>query len=181
MPNHVTNKLIFDASHVEAIKEGACTDGQFDFEKLIPSPPHMYRGNISAEDEQDFPINWNSWSRANWGTKWNAYNCNIEVMEDGKASLQFDTAWSVPYPVISAFANRFQIPFEHRYYDEGHNFWGVETWGKGTLPGELILRTSKRKKLAADRNALCIELKSYSPDEDDDEDDATGTDNRTAP
>src|SRR5690606_37803499 len=123
MPNNVSHKITFDASHAAEVFEACCTDGRFDFDMLIPRPLRMYRGNLSCEEENDFKCNWSSWQRENWGTKWNAYQCSCMV-DGGKAIIKFDTAWSIPYPVIAAFANRFGISFEHRYFDEGHNFWG---------------------------------------------------------
>lgn len=168
MPNHVTNKLIFTAPNATEIVEAICTNGCIDFEKLVPSPPHVYRGSLSAVDEEDFPCNWKSWNCENWGTKWNAYSGNVE--QDHYATvLTFDTAWSPPRPIMSAFANRFGIPFEHRYFDEGENFWGVDTWGSpshgrpDSKPDGPICRIKKRDKVDADYVSLCLELKGYDP------------------
>jgi hypothetical protein len=159
MPNRVTHKIIFDADKAGEIFAAVCREGQIDFEALIPVPLHIYRGNLSSEEEKDFPDNWLSWSRKNWGTKCNAYfgSCGVE---DGKAFIKFDTAWSVPYPVISAFANKFNAPFEHRYFDEGFNFWGIENWS--CLNG-LVFRAATRKSNPDDERPLCIELKGYDP------------------
>ncbi len=165
MPNHVSHKLIFDASEAERVFTACCPDGRFDFDTLVPRPPHMYRGDLSGEDDQDFKCNWSSWQHDNWGTKWNAYDCACSV-EDGKAVIIFDTAWSVPYPVMSAFANKFGIPFEHRYFDEGGNFWGIEEWG--TERGNCVRRTKKRRDHEDDYVQLCVELKGYDPSQDDD-------------
>ena len=164
MPNHVSHKLTFDANDAERVFADCCPDGRFDFNTLVPQPPQMYRGDLSSEDDEDFKCNWSTWNRENWGTKWNAYDCACKI-DDGKAIITFDTAWSIPYPVMSAFANRFGIPFEHRYFDEGHNFWGIEEWGieRGTL-----CRTKKRRSSDGDKKALCLELKGYDPDADDD-------------
>ena len=45
--------------------------------------------------------NWYDWSCANWGTKWNA--CDAEYIEE-EGTLHFDTAWSIPYPIIAKIA-----------------------------------------------------------------------------
>ena len=164
MPNHVTNKLIFTAANATEIVKAICTDGCIDFEKLVPSPPHRYRGSLSSDDEEDFPWSWSRWNCENWGAKWNAYDG--KVSQDGYATvLTFDTAWSPPRQIMAAFANRFGIPFEHRYFDEGENFWGVETWGvsKYGNPGDPICRTSKRYKADADYVPLCLELLGFDP------------------
>lgn len=166
MPNHVTHKLIFDAAKAEEIFAAIRSDDRaFDFEKLIPSPPQMYHGNLSAQDDQDFPCNWNTWSRENWGTKWNAYEGSAKV-EGDKAVLQFDTAWSIPYPVLAAFCNRFQIPFEHRYFDEGSNFWGIERWTVDKWSGDRVVRTEKLWKRDEDYKPLALELKGRDDTED---------------
>lgn len=167
MPNHVTNKLLFAPADAEKVMtECAGRDRVLDFGTLVPEPPNLYQGNLSAEDEKDFPINWFSWSRDNWGTKWNSYAGKTGTAPDGRMFVQFDTAWSPPYPVLAALANRYRVAFEHRYFDEGHNFWGVEIWG---LDDECPTRLTKRKNEGADKRALCIELKGYDPDTEDED------------
>jgi Ferredoxin-like domain in Api92-like protein len=166
MPNHVTHKILFSADKLDAVKAVICTGDCIDFEKLIPSPPQKYHGNTNSTDEEDFPCNWYSWNLQNWGTKWNAYQGSLGQAEDGRAFLKFDTAWSIPYPVMSAFANRFAIPFEHRYYDEGHNFWGIERWD--IKWGETLQRVEKLFKRPEDDNPLSIELKGWDRTKDED-------------
>lgn len=162
MPNHVTNKIVFTCENAREIAEKITTDGCFDFEKLIASPICKYNGNLSSEDEKDFNCNWMSWNRENWGTKWNAYSGNW-VIARNTVTMIFDTAWSVPYPVISAFANSFKVPFEHRYFDEGHNFWGIEKWSDNR---GVFCRESKDYKNNNNYRELCIELEGYDPDDE---------------
>ena len=47
--------------------------------------------------------NWYDWSCANWGTKWNACDTNYD---EEKEQLCFDTAWSIPYPVLAKVAQQ---------------------------------------------------------------------------
>ena len=173
MPNHVTHKITFESQYAEKVQAEVFTNGSFDFEKLVPTPLNMYHGDLSSEDEKDFPVNWLNWARENWGTKWNAYDCSLQIVE-GKAYLQFDTAWSVPYPILAAFCNKFQFPFEHRYFDEGSNFWGIEIWGKSLWSADkrdaLIQRIETRKSKQEDYKDLAMDLLGYDPDaEEDDE------------
>lgn len=63
---------------------------------------------------------WYSWSNANWGTKWNAYDTN-ENEDDG---IYFQTAWSNPYLVMEALSRKYpDVVFHVRFADEdfGHN------------------------------------------------------------
>lgn len=157
MPNHVANRVTFAAAKADEVFAVVLRDGQFNFETLVPPPPNLYRGNLSSSDEKDFPVNWLSWSRENWGTKCNAYKCSHGV-EGETAFINFQTAWNPPYPVMAAFCNRFNIPFEHRYFDEGENFWGIDTWGGSKWPGSevLIERLEKHYKREEDRRALAL-------------------------
>lgn len=81
MPNHVENRLTFDCSR-ERLQEiltaisrdqdkevdGKFGVGSFDFEKVIPMPEDIYRGNLgSAERELYGKKNWYDWSVWNWG------------------------------------------------------------------------------------------------------------------
>jgi hypothetical protein len=156
MPNHVTHKILFDQSSSHIVFDQVCPNGKFDFSLLIAPPCGIYRGNLTMEDQKDFKLNWLNWNTENWGTKWNAYSGSVGI-EDGMAFILFDTAWSIPYPVISAFCNKFKIPFEHRYFEEGHNYWGIEKWD-----GES--RTNKQQSNQEDKKNLCIELLGYDPD-----------------
>jgi len=173
MPNHVTHKIIFDATIADKVFNTVRINGHFDFNSLVPAPLCVYLGDLGAQDDEDFKINWSTWNRANWGTKWNCYDDSCTV-EGDKAIIKFDTAWSVPYPVIAAFANKFQIPFEHRYFDEGHNYWGIEIWDVyGDEERKRAFRKIKSYKKPEDERALCIELKGYDPDREDEEEPST--------
>lgn len=47
--------------------------------------------------------NWYDWRNLNWGTKWNACHSNYN---DSANSLTFDTAWSIPYPILAKMAEQ---------------------------------------------------------------------------
>jgi hypothetical protein len=168
MPNNVTNKLVLPIAMADEVIAVIAPDGKVDFKTLIPEPPHLYHGNLTNDDERDFPLNWNSWNRENWGTKWNAYDTVI-TRDEAHAYVEFDTAWSLPYPFIAAINNRWPtMEFEHRYFDEGHNYWGKEVWEKCPFAdGKVVRHPHSRKSLPEDKQALCIELKGYDPAEDD--------------
>jgi hypothetical protein len=105
-----------------------------DFALIIPEPENIERGGCSGEHEPGV-ICWYTWNVSAWGTKWNAYDAKV-----GETTVQFDTAWSHPVPVVAALALRFpDVTLRVRYADEdlGYNL------GEYTLKGsEVISRTA---------------------------------------
>lgn len=48
---------------------------------------------------------WYGWRNHNWGTKWNSYDNKIKRNKDGKiVYIEFQTAWSVPEPILEKLA-----------------------------------------------------------------------------
>lgn len=151
MPNHVINEVIFrgvDDAQIGAIIAAACdTEGKVDFRVLIPEPLNIWRGNTGAEHEKVFRRTWYDWNRENWGTKWNAYSHQPTERSSDSLTLRFETAWSPPYPWLAALLNKFGLPFEHNWLDEGAERgragtfevrpeWGAE-WKEADAPDEL--------------------------------------------
>ena len=168
MPNWVSVKIEFDASEEIAnnIYDAICINDRVDFNTLIPTPLYIYHGDLRREDEKDFGAHtWLEWNKTFWGTKWNACNPDKLKWEDGKASIAFDTAWSVPYPVIVAFGNKFLIPFTLKYFDEGHRFWGIEEYAPNDKKTS-IRRKVKKDSAEEDQKPLHIELRGYDYEED---------------
>lgn len=89
MPNHVTNFLMIEGDVQEVAKAHVFMTGdngeQVDFEEIIP---------LGKDGD----------ARDLWGTKWNAY----DVVCRGYGTF-FDTAWSTPYPIFEALANKFPL------------------------------------------------------------------------
>lgn len=100
---------------------------------------------------------WYEWSIQNWGTKWNAYD--ISVSDN---VLEFDTAWASPTPVLEKWIAQFKLTCTVKAFDEGYNFWFVKIYADGALVRE-------RGSHPEDRDALALELKGYSSDEEGDE------------
>lgn len=135
----------------------------FDFEDIIPMPENIIRGNISIQETRP---NWYDWCPKNWGTKWNAYDCDFN---DEEKTIRFDTAWSPPEPITFKLSSMFPtVEIKHKFFDEGHMFWG-----EMVIKNSEIL-SSKEGKSEEDEycRELCLELKGYDPTEDaEDEDD----------
>lgn len=94
---------------------------------------------------------WYSWSNTNWGTKWNAYSQNSD---EGSNEIEFETAWSTPYPVIEALSCKFpEAVISMRYADEdfGHNC-GEYTFHAGNIVEETTPEggSNEAYELAAD-------------------------------
>jgi Ferredoxin-like domain in Api92-like protein len=77
---------------------------EVDFNKIVPMPSNIFRGNLGdAEKKIHGENNWYDWSVNNWGTKWNA----VESQKIDDYTVQFDTAWAMPEPVIKALSKMF--------------------------------------------------------------------------
>ena len=170
----VINKLVIPFSPenkeelLSKVRAFLTLEDRLDFSLLIPPPPQIYIGNLAFEGEKDFQCNWSRWNTENWGTKWNVESSSFTVKKEEKVfEIVFNTAWTIPYPVISAINNRLQVPFVHRYFEEGSSFWGIEIWGRERLSFEAatISRIEKRYSLDEDYRSLFIELKGYDPEE----------------
>ena len=80
MPNHIQNRVTFDCSEekLNEILMAICSvdeetgQNRVDFNKIIPMPDHIYRGNLGTRERELYgKNNWYDWSIENWGTKWN--------------------------------------------------------------------------------------------------------------
>lgn len=98
----------------------------FDFNEIIPMPEELKDKTRNypsweAEEKQDKELvakygadNWYDWSVKNWGTKWNTGS----VRKTGVNSVEFDTAWSTPKPVIKALSKKYHTRVDVYYADE---------------------------------------------------------------
>lgn len=108
MPNYVHNYLYLHipnpVSRRKFLAEIAGEKRCIDFEKIIPPPADMFRGNLGEAErrecaEKGVPT-WLDWQTKNWGTKWNSLEPNVNIKKDGLL-IRFQTAWQPPYPVIA--------------------------------------------------------------------------------
>lgn len=77
----------------------------------------MYEdGKTYVENIQNYGhATWYDWCSANWNTKWNAYDNEIE----GPDCIKFSTAWANPEPVIRKLAEMYpEVKIEHWWADE---------------------------------------------------------------
>ena len=94
MPNHITTQIMASSRVLASLI--ANENGDVDFNKLIPQPENIERGGCTGQHAEGV-VCWLDWRREHWGTKWNAYSAAL--FDD---HVRFDTAWSMPAPVIDA-------------------------------------------------------------------------------
>lgn len=110
MPNHVINEI---HAKPEVLKALLDDDLNVTFNMLIPSPAEddpMFTctrteygdGMVGYSMDGYSPLDWN---RENWGTKWDAYNCDTSAVPEG--ILRFETAWAAPMPVFQKLIEKF--------------------------------------------------------------------------
>lgn len=128
MPNHITNIITFSEETLpdrireilEAIKNDDVGIGSIDFNKIIPMPEHIFRGNLGSEEFEKYgKNNWYDWSVEFWGTKWLAF----DFKEYNGENITFHTAWSPPHPVIQKLSEMYpDIYIQHQWADEDFGF-----------------------------------------------------------
>lgn len=88
-------------SREKSFVEMKSRDGEFAKPyKQWDSLADMGKSLLEIKEKYGFD-NWYDWRIANWGTKWNA--CDTEYDEESE-QIKFDTAWSIPYPIITKIA-----------------------------------------------------------------------------
>ena len=75
-----------------------------------------------------------------WGTKWDV-NGNVYMNDykegDEFISYSFDSAWSPPTLTTQTLSEVFpELSIEHKYYESGCDFWGIETYKAGEMVSE---------------------------------------------
>lgn len=125
MPNHCTNEITVSFETENDCKDflhfvsGADSEGEispFTFNKIIPLPK---RSEQFPNGKWDY-----NWCRENWGTKWDAYDVNVE-REGEQAQIFFLTAWGPPHPIIRKLDKLFKFEYIRWFYrDEADMFCG---------------------------------------------------------
>ena len=120
------NKFVKELEVTESEESDLSEASKFSFDKVIPQPDNLND-------------NWYEWRIGNWGTKWNAdvqYE-NFDQWESGDISIDFNTAWSAPMPILKKLVEMYpKLTFNWRCYEESHAFWGIGEGVKGKLEVE---------------------------------------------
>jgi len=150
MPNWCDNTISIsgNATSIKNLKEFVgrpLRDGDerieepiYSLANIMPSTPDaepmLGEASKSAGHEDWYHNNINS-----WGTKWDvAGNAYVNYVEGGEfVSYSFDSAWSPPTPTTQALSEIFpELTIEHKYYETGCDFWGIETYKAGEMISE---------------------------------------------
>ena len=131
MPNHVRNRLMFEgepkqvAALLAAIQNEKYGIGSIDFQKIIPMPSNIYRGNLGQKERERYgENNWYDWSVKHWHTKWNAYGYDETFSYTPGEPMLFLTAWSAPHPILEQLSEKYpDMEITHEWADEdiGHH------------------------------------------------------------
>ena len=149
MPNWCYNDMAVTGSSKEINKlENFLDRGNtpFDFNLFIPYPENFAILDAQRAELEDQGIPWSQlpkdgfnsggyeWCLKNWGTKWNASNCEKERTSDTTMSFWFETANSAPDPVIKRMSELFpSLTFELNYEVEGYGYRHSLTYKAGEI------------------------------------------------
>ena len=135
MPNHCHNRVTFyseDTTVIQRLYNIFKSDNIFT--QFIPEPDWKNtpndKGELPIQPDKDsmmppsFPDGttddrWYSWRLANWGTKWDAYEVEIDDSEMHYGfEVSFDTAWSPPEEICYAIKEQFDDLSVSWFFDE---------------------------------------------------------------
>lgn len=150
MPNWVKTRLTFlntSDEEFQKIVDNYTSTGEYgrrvlDFEKIIPMPENIYRGELGPEEREYYgEDNWYDWCRANWGTKWNA--CYSDICHISR-SIEFETAWTFAEPIVKELSTKTGACIMAMYADEdfGYNCDRVTFWPDGTVSRDDVIENS---------------------------------------
>jgi len=169
MTNWVKNTIAIDKANANQVIPVCCPNGEFDFQTLIPSEGGWNAAFTTIKDGDAVgDVQGESTGRVYstghaWCDAWLRASGKIDDDTDrtfgaGRMLISFETAWAPPEGVIDAFADKFNIPFDHMYTDECCNFWGIDRFSIDEN-GKAVL-SEQRYKLVEDFR-LCFGF-SYS-------------------
>lgn len=188
MPNHVANRITFNGDEkqicdmLEKLKMDDVGAGSLDFNKVVPMPENIFRGNLGQKERELYgENNWYDFSISKWGCKWPSYgyehlekgydnNEKSPIFEQYSAkqylekfgnSIEFSTAWSAPHPILQKLSEMYpDMEIEHKWADEDFGYNTGEIHYKG---GEVTFEnvpdggSKEAYELAADIQGVDLE------------------------
>lgn len=170
MANHVINQLILPKNEAfrNAILDFLAGEngsrGEVDFNTLESMPESVYRGPLGFEEMERYPdeANWYYWSLVHWGTKWNAWDGNVNG-----CTLEFYTAWNPVPELMMKLSTIFpDVALGYSWADEdiGFNVGGL-ILRDGEVLGEFAPKEGSAEAMAAARKLWGIGDEEYGEDE----------------
>ena len=143
MPNWCYNRISVYADGTEQVKQLQEIHDIFEkddpFNQILPIPDFKNIPNAKGElpvlrrelnkdgsvfyETYDFPDGknddrWYHWCIANWGTKWELSELDIEYDDSEQLNLTFSTAWSPPEGVVEKLREKYPDLSFTCFYDE---------------------------------------------------------------
>jgi hypothetical protein len=135
MPNWCENNLSISGptSKIEDKFRGLIGNGEGLLNTVRPQPENLFQDDLSAQDKEDCKKkgipNWYDWNIANWGTKWEASDCDLDIQDngDGTSTLYafFLTAWCPPVEAFTELDEDLIVSLE--FHEGGMAFVGQYT------------------------------------------------------
>ena len=163
----------FDAETGEFVMT---TEPEFSFWNFVSPPVEALKsgeywgthGFTDGKPQGNTENNWYHWNIREWGVKWNANNAYFsEDFGSRSISGSYDTAWSIPEPVMTAMVEQHpELVFI--FHCEEEQGWGAEYSGENgrlVLTREFDVPSSHADYVERDNEDGCA--CAYSDDEDD--------------
>jgi hypothetical protein len=94
-------------------------------------------GSVNKNQSDGFNSGGYDWCCKNWKTKWNFVDVHIENNKNGELKYSFQTAWSVPMPILIKMSKNFpKLVFDYFGDEESEAFTYEATFKRGKIAEE---------------------------------------------
>jgi hypothetical protein len=148
MPNWCENEVMItgDKELLDFIQlNSRYSDNEFSMERFRPTPPQVLENKSGISEDKEAIAqavlgntnyeydNWYEWRIANWGTKWDLADLNVDRSER-TIFLNYNTAWAPNIPFWTYFSNVYpSLKITHNYLEEGMCFIGEAEYQDGQV------------------------------------------------
>jgi hypothetical protein len=142
MPNYVYNSISVDAKDqkqlMKFLENAKHESREFSFWNFVTPPTEaLESGEYFTEHgwSKDGATgqtenNWYNFNNREWGTKWDAFDLHLEMLDQKGVLISFTTAWNCPTPVFEAMTEQYpELEFSFSWEEE--QGWGGEAIGAG--------------------------------------------------
>lgn len=160
---YVVDGYDIEARQRTGLKE-VTRQGEFNYGAFVPVPENGEGYSEWYDSDGKLQQPWYHWNINNWGSKWDAYDLDMERQSDTALAIRWCSAWSPVEEVIRAICEQFpNLAIDYEYEEE--QGWGAEL----TSPaGDPMLHTLKEwdipdshadyKALGKEDSCYCAEL-----------------------